>query len=254
MSHPLKRRIAQAALLVAAAGAAPMAVAGTASAADLVPPTDLGAGLTSTLDGAPSSSSTVQDAAHEFGQVAGATGAETVSTGVPLAADAAGKTVAHALPDTNESLGKVTSPAAKTASAVGTVSKLAAVAGPALAEKVGPAVTDKIAPSVTDKVVPATTRSASATTSPLGAAGGLLPTGGLPTSALPGTDALAGVTHVVPGADALTGLAHPAAENRLGGVPGLGGGSSPLDGLTGSLGPIGSLLGGVGGGGLPGLG
>ncbi|MEV4616026.1 hypothetical protein AB0K43_26040 [Kitasatospora sp. NPDC049258] len=250
MSHPLKRRIAQAALLVAAAGAAPMAVAGSASAADLVPQTDLGAGLTSTLDNAPSSSSTVQDTAHEFGQVAGATGAQTVATGVPLAADAAGKTVAHALPDTNEALGKVTSPAAKTAATAGTVSKLAAVAGPALVDRVGPALTDKVAPAVTDKVVPATTRSASAAGSPLGAATGLLPTNGLPTSGLPGTDALTGLTHAVPGADGLTSLAHPAAENRLGGVPGLG--SSPLDGLTGGLGPIGGLLGGIGGGGLGG--
>ncbi|MER8183565.1 hypothetical protein [Kitasatospora sp. NPDC094015] len=245
MSHPLKRRIAQAALLVAAAGAAPMAVAGSASAADLVPQTDLGAGLTSTLDNAPSSSATVQDTAHEFGQVAGATGAETVATGVPLAADAAGKTVAHALPDTNQSLGKVTSPAASTAAAAGTVTKLAAVAGPALVERVGPALTDKVAPAVTDKVVPATTRSASAASSPLGAASGLLPTSGLP-----GTDALTGLTHAVPGADGLTSLAHPAAENRLGGVPGLG--STPLDGLTGGLGPIGGLLGGIGGGGLGG--
>ncbi|MFD0529779.1 hypothetical protein ACFQ1I_27905 [Kitasatospora arboriphila] len=47
--------------------------------------TDLGSGLTQ-LD---SPSGTVQGAAHELGQSAGATGAATVATGVPAAGDAA---------------------------------------------------------------------------------------------------------------------------------------------------------------------
>src|SRR5947208_2678770 len=110
MSLPLTRRIAQAALLVAA-GATPLVAAGSASAADLVPKTDLGAGLTQ-LD-APSSQSTVQGATHDLGQAAGATTAATAETGIPALSDAAGHTVATNLPEADKTLGSIAAPASK---------------------------------------------------------------------------------------------------------------------------------------------
>ncbi|GAA5009317.1 hypothetical protein [Kitasatospora paranensis] len=239
MSHPLKRRIAQAALLVAA-GATPLIAAGSASAADLVPQgTDLGSGLTQ-LD---SPGGTVQDAAHELGQSAGATGAATVATGVPATSDAAGHTVAAALPDADQALGPVTNTAGKTTAATGALSTIAGQVAPALIDRAGPAVAGKLVPAVPG------TRSAAAA-SPLSTVTGALPTGGLPTGALTGALPTGGLTKSLPAAGALDSLTGaPAAENRLGGMPSLG--SNPTDLLSG-IGPVGALLGGIGGGHLAG--
>ncbi|MEW1912236.1 hypothetical protein AB0442_27980 [Kitasatospora sp. NPDC085895] len=237
MSHPLTRRIAQAALLVAA-GATPLIAAGSASAADLVPQgTDLGSGLTQ-LD---SPSGTVQGAAHELGQSAGTTGAATVATGVPAAGDAAGHTVASALPDADTALGPVTNTAGKTTAATGALTTVAGRVAPALVDRAGPAVAEKVLPAVPG------TRSARAG-GPLGTVTGALPTSGLPTGTLTSALPTGGIPQALPGADALGTLTgSPAAANRLGGVPSLG--SNPTDLLGGVLGgtPLGGLLGGIGG-------
>ncbi|MGW4647495.1 hypothetical protein [Kitasatospora sp. NPDC004289] len=246
MSRPLTRRIAQAALLVAAA-ATPLAAAGAASAADLLPKTDLGAGL-SQLD---NPNNTLQGATHDAGVAAADTTAATVQTGVPASADVAGKAVAGALPDADQALGKVAGPAAKTTETAGT---LAAVAG-----KATPMLVDRLAPAVTDKVPhlpgsPAATRSLPGTGLPLsdltsgsltGTAASALPTGGVPdlgmvTDRLPG-----GLGHMLPDTGKLPVDTQDPTDhsNRLGGAPGLGD-------ATGALGPVSGLL----GGGLPLLG
>ncbi|MFD8598485.1 hypothetical protein ACFV1L_26125 [Kitasatospora sp. NPDC059646] len=248
MSLPLTRRIAQAALLVAAT-ATPLAAAGAASATEVVPQTDLGAGVTKLAD-VPNSGDTVQGATHELGQMVGTTGAATLAAGGPAAADAAGNTLAHSLPSTDEALGHL-GPAAKAA-------QLTDALGP-LSEKVVPTVEQKVGPTVTEKVLPAAQK---ATATPLKTVG-KLPTDKLAHS-LPAAEKLAPVTGAVqslpvasalkelPVAGALAGLAEHESANRLGSMPSLGGGSnSPLSGLTGALGPLGGLLGGLGGGGLP---
>ncbi|WP_405011732.1 hypothetical protein [Kitasatospora sp. NBC_01539] len=242
MSHPLKRRIAQAALLVAA-GATPLLAAGHASAADLVPQgTDLGSGLTQ-LD---SPGGTVQGAAHELGQSAGATGAATVATGVPATSDAAGHTVASALPDADQALGPISGTAGKTTAATGALTTVAGQVAPALVDRAGPALAEKVLPSVPG------TRSANAA-SPLGAVTGALPTSGLPTGTLTSALPTGGIPQALPGADALGTLTGaPAASNRLGGVPSLGSNPADLLGGVGALGPVGGLLGGIGGGGIGG--
>jgi len=242
MSLPLTRRIAQAALVVAAS-AAPLVAAGSASATELVPQTDLGQGVTKLAD-VPNSGDAVQGAAHEVGQVVGTTGSATLAAGGPALGDAAGNTAAHTLP-TDAALEKL-----------GPVGKAGALTGAAgtLSDKVAPALMDKVGPAVTEKVIPAT-RTATAA-SPLGTVAKGLPTGGL-TQGLPAAGALGPVTGLakaVPGADALapvTGLAEHESANRLGSMPALGGGSSPLGGATGALGPITGLLGGGLPGGLP---
>lgn len=236
MSLPLTRRIAQAALVVAA-GATPLVAAGTASASQLVPQgTDLGAGVTQLAD-LPDSASTVQGAAHQLGQAAGTTGATTVATGVPAAADATGTTVAQALPTANHTTNQA-APAGKTTAVNGAVNTLA--------ERLSPALTDKLNPAVAENLLPAVSHTRAGGANPLGG----LPVGGL-TNGLPGgplsslTGPISGATKSIPGASALAPLtgAHEAAADRLGGMPSLGGGANPLGGL---LGPLTGLLGGVG--------
>ncbi|GAA2131281.1 hypothetical protein GCM10009760_04850 [Kitasatospora kazusensis] len=250
MSHPLTRRIAQAALLVAA-GATPFVVAGSASAADLLPKSDLGAGLTQ-LD-APSGASTVQGAAHDVGQAAGTTGAATVQAGVPATADAAGHTVAAALPDANKTLGGVTGPAAKTAAMTGTLTEVAGRLAPALVDRAGPAITGKLVP-----MAGGAQRSATAS-NPVGSLTQGLPTAGL-TSGLPGglSGGMPNAGNVTKSLPALPGplgalTSHPDG-NRLGGsAPQLGGGS-PTDALShllGGLGVAGLNGASLGGGTLP---
>ncbi|RKE20980.1 hypothetical protein [Streptomyces sp. TLI_171] len=238
MSLPLTRRIAQAALLVAAT-AAPLAAAGAASATEVVPQTDLGAGVTKLAD-VPNSGDAVQGATHELGQMVGTTGAATLAAGGPAAGDAAGNTVAHSLPSTDDALGKL-GPVGKAGQLTGAVGMLS--------DRLAPAVEEKVGPAVADKVVPAAHK---ATASPLGTVTKGLPADKL-TQGLPAADKLGPVTGVVqslPVAGAVAGLTEHESANRLGGMPGLGG-DSPLGGLTGALGPVGGLLGGVGGGGLP---
>ncbi|MGK4582841.1 hypothetical protein [Kitasatospora sp. HPMI-4] len=245
MSLPLTRRIAQAALLVAA-GAAPLVGAGSASAADLVPPTtDLGAGLTQ-LD-APDSSATVQGATHEFGEALGTTGAAAVQAGVPATADAAGKTVAKTLPNADHSLGKVAGQAARTTAVTGALTRVAGKAVPALTERLAPEAA-KALPAL-PRSMPST-RGASAELEHLTQAvpGGTTVASALPTGGVPDTDAVTdrlpgGVTKAVPLNGTLDQLGDHAGIHRLGGVPDLGSGN-PLDAL--GLSPVAHLLGGLG--------
>ncbi|MCX4746922.1 hypothetical protein OG455_15555 [Kitasatospora sp. NBC_01287] len=105
MSLPLSRRIAQAALLVAAS-ATPLVAAGSASASQLVPQgTDLGQGI-SRLDGV-TANSNLKTEAHQLGQALGTTGAVLSGTAVPAAADTTGTAAANTLPQTD----KLTDPA-----------------------------------------------------------------------------------------------------------------------------------------------
>lgn len=108
---PLTRRIARAALLVAAGAAAPAVAAGAANAASLPQATDLGA--VSSLDGS-NVGNTVDQGARAATSMAGTTGAHVVGTAIPTA----GKTVG--------STGKTVAPAAQkvagdTAGSTGTV-------------------------------------------------------------------------------------------------------------------------------------
>ncbi|MFD8701429.1 hypothetical protein ACFV1W_02250 [Kitasatospora sp. NPDC059648] len=268
MSHPLTRRIAQAALVVAA-GATPLVAAGSASALGgdaLLPKSDLAAPLgqlTNTDTG-----STLQHTTHQLGQAAGTTGAATVAAGVPASADAAGNIVAQQLPEANEKASSLTAPVDQTAATTGQLSGVTPKVASTLAGKLGEAVTGK----------GMGTRSATAGT---GAIGGLSRTGaltqGLPgadklSSAVPGTNAvtdalptsaveralpLGPVEHALPDglpATDVLGLAEHGSANRLGGAD-LGPNSplSGLSGLTGALGPVGGLLHGVNGGDINGL-
>ncbi|MFJ2864732.1 hypothetical protein [Kitasatospora sp. NPDC087314] len=253
MSHPLTRRIASAALLVAA-GATPLVAAGSASALGgdaLLPKSDLAAPLgqlTNTDTG-----STLQHTTHQLGQAAGSTGAATVAAGVPASADAAGDIVAHQLPEANEKASSLTAPVDQTAATTGQLSAVTPKVASALAGKLGEAVTGQ----------GVGTRSAAA--SPVG---GLSQAGSV-AQGLPGADKLAGA---VPGTNAVTdalplgavqralpalpgtdvlGLAEHGSANRLGGAD--LGPNNPLSGLTGALGPVGGLLHGVNGGSISGL-
>lgn len=256
MSHPLTRRIAQAALIVAA-GATPLVAAGSASAVGgdaLLPKSDLAAPLgqlTNTDTG-----STLQHTTHQLGQAAGNTGAATVAAGVPASADAAGNIVAHQLPEANEKASSVTAPVDQTAATTGQLAGVTPKVASGLAGKLGEAVTGK----------GMGTRSANAGSSPVG---GLAQAGSV-AQGLPGADKLSGavpstsaVTDALPlgsveralpaglpGTDVL-GLAQHGSANRLGGAD--LGPNNPLSGLTGALGPVGGLLHGVNGGSISGL-
>ncbi|MEU4115001.1 hypothetical protein AB0F71_10950 [Kitasatospora sp. NPDC028055] len=265
MSHPLTRRIAQAALVVAA-GATPLVAAGSASALGgdaLLPKSDLAAPLgqlTNTDTG-----STLQHTTHQLGQAAGTTGAATVAAGVPASADAAGNIVAHQLPEANEKASSLTAPVDQTAATTGQLSAVTPKVASALAGKLGEAVTGK----------GMGTRSANAGSSPVGGLGqagalahalpgadklsGAVPSTGavtdaLPTSAVERALPLGSVEHALPGglpATDVLGLAEHGSANRLGGAD--LGPNNPLSGLTNSLGPVGGLLGGVNGGSISGL-
>ncbi|MFE9423016.1 hypothetical protein ACFYNO_08640 [Kitasatospora sp. NPDC006697] len=110
MSLPLSRRLAQAALLVAA-GATPLAAAGSATAAELMPKgTDLGSGI-SKLDGV-TSASTVKGEAHQVGQALGRTGAVLSGTALPAMADTAGLAAGQVLPRTDHAAEALSDPGA----------------------------------------------------------------------------------------------------------------------------------------------
>ncbi|GHJ35782.1 ATP-binding protein [Streptomyces sp. TS71-3] len=109
MSLPLPRRIARAALLLAAGAAPVVGAAGAASAAAL--PAAAGPAGLSTLDTA-HLGSTVESASQKVGKTAGVTDASPV------------RTVKKALPDVTGTLGKGTGSIAPTAdSVVGGVAK-----------------------------------------------------------------------------------------------------------------------------------
>ncbi|MFE4971793.1 hypothetical protein ACFRAR_06710 [Kitasatospora sp. NPDC056651] len=265
MSHPLTRRIAQAALIVAA-GATPLVAAGSASALGgdaLLPKSDLAAPLgqlTNTDTG-----STLQHTTHQLGQAAGSTGAATVAAGVPASADAAGNIVAQQLPEANEKAGSLTAPVDQTAATAGELSSVTPKVASTLAGKLGEAVTGKSGTAP---------RSADAATGPLdgltqsGSVTSALPATGTLTGAVPGGTAVADALPVgavqralplgaveralpsdVPATDVL-GLAEHGSANRLGGAD--LGQNNPLSGLTGALGPLGGVLNSLGGGGLNG--
>ncbi|MGW2249054.1 hypothetical protein ACWCXH_02475 [Kitasatospora sp. NPDC001660] len=240
MSHPLTRRIAQAALVVAA-GATPLVAAGSASALGgdaLLPKSDLAAPvgqLTNTDAG-----SSLQHTTHELGTAAGTTSAATVAAGVPAAADATGDIVAKQLPEANEKAGSLAAPVDKTAATTGRLSAITPKVASALAGKLGEAVTGKAMG----------TRSAGAVTQGLPGAdklSGAVPSTNAVTDALPLQSVERTLPGGLPGTDVL-GLAQHGSENRLGGTD--LGPNNPLSGLTGALGPVGGLLGGVNGGGL----
>ncbi|MFD7640129.1 hypothetical protein ACFV4P_05720 [Kitasatospora sp. NPDC059795] len=234
MSLPLTRRIAQAALIVAAT-AAPLAAAGAASATEVVPQTDLGAGVTK-LANVPNSGDTVQGATHELGQMVGTTGSAALAAGGPAAGDAAGSTVAHTLPSTDDALGHL-GPAAKAGELTGALGTLS--------DRVVPTVEQKVGPTVTDKVLPAAQK---ATATPMQTVAKGLPVDRLAHS-LPVAEKLDPVLAAaksLPVTGAVAGLAEHESANRLGAMPSLGGGSSPLGGLLAGT-PLGGLL----GGGLP---
>ncbi|MEU7095190.1 hypothetical protein [Kitasatospora aureofaciens] len=262
MSHPLTRRIAQAALVVAA-GATPLVAAGSASALGgdaLLPKSDLAAPLgqlTNTDTG-----STLQHTTHQLGQAAGTTGAATVAAGVPASADAAGNIVAHQLPEANEKASSLTAPVDQTAATTGQLSAVTPRVASTLAGKLGEAVTGE----------GTGTRSATAGTNPVGGLSQALPGADRLSSAVPGTSTvtdalptgaveralpLGSVEHAVPGglpATDVLGLAEHGSANRLGGAD--LGPNSPLSGLSGvtnTLGPLGGLLHGINGGNLNGL-
>ncbi|MEV0318772.1 ATP-binding protein [Streptomyces sp. NPDC050658] len=119
MSLPLTRRIARAALLIAAGAAPVVGAAGSASAAELPATPDLG-GVTA-LDGA-GLGNTVDGAAQNVTGLAGETGSKAVKKAVP----AAGKTVGSGA--------KTTTPAAQKAAG-----GVAGSAGEVLGETAGTA-------------------------------------------------------------------------------------------------------------------
>ncbi|MBC3842664.1 ATP-binding protein [Streptacidiphilus sp. 4-A2] len=102
MSLPLSRRIVQAAFVVAA-GAVPAVLAGSASAATMLPSVPELGGL-SQPDSA-SLGSNLQQATHDTGRLAGAGASTAVGAGVPAVADATGDTASKAIPATDGVLG-----------------------------------------------------------------------------------------------------------------------------------------------------
>ncbi|MFE7708299.1 ATP-binding protein [Streptomyces sp. NPDC057486] len=118
MSLPLTRRIARAALLIAAGAAPVVGAAGAAGAAELPQAPELG-GLT-TVDGA-GLGKTVDGASEQGAKIAGATGGKIVGTAVPAAgrtvgskaAPAAQKVAGEAAGNAGELVGGATGAAAK---------------------------------------------------------------------------------------------------------------------------------------------
>ncbi|QMU75187.1 ATP-binding protein [Streptacidiphilus sp. PB12-B1b] len=206
MSLPLSRRIAQAAFVVAA-GAVPAVLAGSASAASMLPAVpDLGA--VSQPDGG-NLGGNLQNATHQTGQLAGAGASSTVGAAVPAVADATGATASKALPATDgvvggatRQLGQVTgNPTGSLGGVGGLTRSMPAPAGVSL-----PAAAPAAAPSSPLSSLPL------AGSLPLNQVGGL--------------------------SGAATGAA-PA--QRLGGLPGLG----DTSGLTNGLGGLGGLTHGL---------
>ncbi|MEU5093181.1 ATP-binding protein [Streptomyces sp. NPDC020996] len=106
MSLPLTRRIARAALLVAAGAAAGVGAAGSASAAPELPATPNVGGLTS-LDGA-NVGHTVDGAAQNVTRVAGGAGGKAVKKAVPTATRTGGKVAKQAAPVARKAVGDAT--------------------------------------------------------------------------------------------------------------------------------------------------
>ena len=104
MSLPLTRRIARAALLVAAGAAAGVGAAGSASAAPELPATPNVGGVTA-LDGA-SVGNTVDGAAQNVTGLAGDAGSKAVKKAVPTAGKTGGKVAKKAGPTAQRAAGE----------------------------------------------------------------------------------------------------------------------------------------------------
>ncbi|RVU19516.1 ATP-binding protein [Streptomyces antnestii] len=105
MSLPLTRRIARAALLIAAGAAPVVGAAGSASAVDLPAATPNLGGLTA-LDGA-HLGNTVDGAARNVSGLAGEAGSKAVKKAVPTAGKAVGKSAKKATPAAQKAAGDV---------------------------------------------------------------------------------------------------------------------------------------------------
>jgi hypothetical protein len=231
MSLPLTRRIAQAALVVAA-GAVPMVAAGSASAAmDLTKAPDL-SGL-SHVDPM-NAGHNLESTTHDLGQEAAPLAGSAVQNGLPLVTDVAGKAAGAAVPGVHRTVGDLTG---STTSAVGDTGAVRSAAADAGSPTAGLSDTAEQLPQSLPPVDGL----------PLGQVGKII-NGGPETKSLP-TDAgplgstglpTDQVQHVV------QGISGGGASNRLGETPGLGqlaGGVAPI----GALGPVGQVLGGLGG-------
>lgn len=201
MSLPLSRRIVQAAFVVAA-GAVPAVLAGSASAATMLPNVPELGGLSQPDSG--NLGGNLQHATHETGRLAGAGASTTVGAAVPAVADATGATAAKALPATDGVLGGATrqlgEAAGSTSSATGALGGAGGLTG--------------------TRAIPA----------PDGAPAAAAP-GNNPLSSLP-----LGSTLPLNSVSGLSGAAQGPAQ-RLGGLPGLG----DTSGLGNSLSGVGGL-------------
>ncbi len=256
MSLPLTRRIAQAALLVAA-GATPLLAAGAASATELVPQhTDLASGV-SRLDGV-TSATTVKGETHQVGEALGKTSAVALGTAVPAAFDATGATAGTALPETSRTVGDLGQQAGSTTATTGTLAGPldGALAGGGAPRSMPPLAPSSLpgTPSVSgvDKVVNADTVS-----NPVGATtqlAGAIPATSSLSGALPATDRLGALPAAGPLAQGLPATGNltgalPATGSLTQGLPATGSltqGLPATDNLTGALPAAGNL-----GGALP---
>ncbi|MFG2760777.1 ATP-binding protein [Streptomyces wuyuanensis] len=128
MSLPLTRRIARAALLVAAGAAPVVGAAGSANAVDL-PTRDLGNGGLTQLDGADAGAeagSAVDGAAREAAGTADEAGGRVVGTTLPAAAGTLGGAAETGLPAAQETAGQA---AGSTAGVIGGTAGSAATQG-----------------------------------------------------------------------------------------------------------------------------
>lgn len=227
MSLPLTRRIAQAALVVAA-GAVPVVAAGAAHAATPELPAVPNLGSLSQIDTAGLGGS-VQNAAHHTGQLAGAGAGKAVAAGVPVVADAAGTAAGGAIPLANRSIGstavQATQVAGQTAGTTRGLSSLGQAAGHATRSMPTDALQDT-----------AQGASAEALGLPARAVPAVADSGPLTQAQAPAQDALGAVN----GLGVQNQRAMPNAAGALGGLPGLGD-TRALDTITGLAGGLGGL-------------
>jgi len=219
MSLPLSRRIVQAAFVVAA-GAVPAVLAGSASAATMLPNVPELGGLSQPDSG--NLGGNLQHATHETGRLAGAGASTTVGAAVPAVADATGATASKALPATDGVLGGATRQLGQVAGGTSSTTGALGGAGDLTGTRAIPAPDGAPAPATLS--VPA----APAPAAPAAAA----PAPSNPLSSLP-----LGSTLPLGSVSNLSGGAAQAPAQRLGGLPGLG----DTSGLGNSLSGVGGL-------------
>jgi hypothetical protein len=127
MSLPLTRRIARAALIVAAGAAPVVGAAGSASAATTALPATPDLGGVTALDGAHVAHNVDATTQHVTG-MAGDTGGKAVKKAVPAAGKAGGKVVKTAVPVAQKTAGEA---AGQAGGALGDVASSATKAAPA---------------------------------------------------------------------------------------------------------------------------